>query len=154
SSGHDLFRAEGLRLAAALGVDCGERPLDEVLLRDRDPRMRRLAASLLLAMDPDSSALRRCGFYEPRVEVAQICRGGKLAPQSGPSQSHSTNVPYQIVEVRAQRTAARLTPATWSAPSAHFGDRAVASDHVMRLFTDRAGHVVVPREGGELVDTT
>ncbi len=147
STRHDLLRAEAIRLAASLEKPCAGRELEDVLAHDPDPRMRRLAASLLVAQRPDSNQLRACRFYERRLEVARECE-----PWAGSgSVGSSDSLPFRVERVWGLGEPLELTPYAVRAPAGALGE-ARGPGFSLRLFTDRAGHAVVPHESLAPVD--
>lgn len=141
ASRHDLLRAETIRLAASLDLECAGRDIEDVLRRDPDPRMRYLAASLLAAKRPDSSALRACRFYEARLEVARECETRRFHEMD----ESASPLPFRVEQVWALGEPLRLTPYAVRVSSEMLGD-VQAADFTLNLFSDRSGHVVVPSE--------
>lgn len=146
-SAHDAYRAQVTRLAALLGRPCANRSIEDVLLRDRDPRRRFLAAEILRRQAPGSPALRRCRFYESRVEIADLC---SVASEPVPARP-STALPYSVHQVAASQRALSLSPFAVRVPGSALGHR--GTDFSLRLFTDRAGQVTIPARAEEPVDS-
>lgn len=146
-SSHDAYRAQVTRLAAVLGRPCGGRSIEDVLLRDRDPRRRLLAAELIRKRSPQSRSLRTCRFYESRSEVADLCWA-----TPGPSpERRSEMLPYEVRKISAGGRPLPLTPFAVRAPGSVLGTPA-ALDFGLRLLTDRGGQIVIPNGAYEAID--
>lgn len=146
-SPHDAFRAQMTRLAAVLGRTCAGRSIEDVLLRARDPRQRLLAAEVIRRQAPESRALRRCRFYESRVEVAELC---SVSAAPAPERPRA-GLPYRMHQVRASQRVLPLSPFSVRVPGSAL-DASQEAVFSLRLVTDRAGQVAVPVEAKESID--
>ena len=108
----------GVRAAALWLVDraqaaCSARPLEDIVLLDREPVLRELGARALRRRDPAHRALRTCRAYDPDPDVALACAGPSAdveaaspARASGPSSVQiippwldeaAPNCPYALI---------------------------------------------------------
>jgi len=77
-------RVGALRLVDRAGLDCRDRSLADIVLLEREPILRELAARALGLRDPGHRALRSCRAYDAEPDVADACRAGVAGERRAP----------------------------------------------------------------------
>ncbi len=82
-------RVGAVRLIDRASVSCPERPLEDIVLLEREPILRELAARALRRRDPSHRALRSCRAYDVEAQVALACSASNAALGGQPTLAQS-----------------------------------------------------------------
>lgn|GEM_PF-2908926 len=126
-------RAAALWLVDRAEVPCNARPLEDIVLLDREPVLRELAARALRRRDPAHRALRTCRTYDADPDVALTCTVASPGAEAAPPARASVVAPVQIIPPW-------LDEATPNCPYALIAP----GGEVFIGVTDRRGEALVP----------